>query len=348
MSGCRLTALIRFDGSQLGDLLSLEVTPRGKNAPLSPAVHAAALGLRVDAVTVEVISLFRQARIPPILLKGPSISTWLYTDGAPRPYGDTDLLIEPTKLRSASEALRALGFRQQVSAVSSYTWFRSSDRSFVDLHDTLFGVGRSLMEGWEILSTQTESMRLIGNLEVEVLNRAARLLNVALHAAQHGGDDFEQPLLDLERALLLESGHLWEEAARLATRLQAIHAFSVGLGLHPLGVEMGDRLTVASNEVNALVALQSQQTAPMIVTLERLAHTRGLIPRFRFLARRALPPSEYMRWRYPGLAHRGRWALIAAYVWRPISIMARLPAAIPAWRRARRAEQTFAQTTTLE
>ena len=84
--------------------------------------------------------------------------------------------------------------------MSSYTWFRRSDRSVVDLHDTLFGVEADPEQAWALLSEETETMR-IGTLEVETLGHPARLLYVVLHAAQHESHRFEQPLKDLERAL---------------------------------------------------------------------------------------------------------------------------------------------------
>jgi len=301
---------------------------------LSPALRAAALSLRVDAVTAEVVSKLRESGVRTVLLKGPSIAGWLYADGTFRRYGDTDLLVASETLQATSGALRAAGFREQ-PGVSSYTWFRRSDRSIVDLHDTLFGVESPREEAWRALSEGTETMR-VGGLDVEVLGRTARLLYIALHAAQHESDGFQQPLKDLERALRHADEQLWGEAAALATSLQAGPTFAAGLRRHPDGARLADRVKLLG-ERPLMLSLREGGGRPFLVTLERLATTPGLGPRLRLLGRRLAPPPDYMRWRYPRLAARGTAGLALAYLWRPVSTALRLPAAILAWRRARRA-----------
>lgn len=299
---------------------------------LSPALQDAVLSLRVDSVTAEVVSKLRSAGVRPILLKGPSIIAWLYADGTPRPYGDTDLLVEPEALPSTSRALQAAGFREQPAA-SSYTWFRRSDGSFVDIHDTLFSAEAPREEAWRTLSEGTKTMR-VGGLDVEVLSRPARLLYVALHAAQHESDGFEQPLRDLGRALHRADEKYWYEAAALANRLRAAPTFAAGLRLHPDGAGLAARLGLPHDRP-LMLSLREQGGRSPVVTLERLATAEGLGAGLRLLARRLAPPPDYMRWRYPRLAGRWRIGLALAYAWRPVSIAPRLPAAVIAWRRAR-------------
>jgi hypothetical protein len=299
---------------------------------LRPALQTAALTLRVDAVTVEIVSKLREEGVRPILLKGPSIAAWLYADGTPRPYGDTDLMVGPQALHPASRALRAAGFREQ-PGVSSYTWFRGSDASVVDLHDTLFGAEAPPEEVWAALSEGTESMR-IGGLDVETLSHQARLLYVALHAAQHESDGFEQPLNDLMRALRHVDERHWEDAATLATRLRAAPTFAVGLRLHADGDRLAYRMNLP-RERPLMLSLREGGDQSVAATLERIATTPGLGPRLRLLARRFAPPPDYMRWRYPGLAGRGRAGLLLAYLWRPLSVAGRLPGAVVYWRRLR-------------
>jgi Uncharacterised nucleotidyltransferase len=301
---------------------------------LRPALRAAALSLRVDAVTAEVVSKLRESGVRTILLKGPSIAGWLYADGTFRRYGDTDLLIAPETLEATSGALRAAGFREQ-PGVSSYTWYRRSDRSIVDLHDTLFGVESPREEAWRALSEGTETMR-VGRLDVEVLGRTARLLYIALHAAQHESDGFQQPLKDLERALRHADEQLWGEAAALATSLQAEPTFAAGLRRHPDGARLADRIKLPG-ERPLMLSLREEGGRPFLVTLELLATTPGLGARLRLLGRRLAPPPDYMRWLYPRLAGRGTAGLALAYLWRPVSTALQLPAAILAWRQARRA-----------
>jgi hypothetical protein len=302
---------------------------------LSPALQTAALILRVDAVTGEIVSKLRGEGVRPILLKGPSIAAWLYADGTPRPYSDTDLMVGPQALQPASGALRAAGFREQ-PGVSSFTWFRRTDGSVVDLHSTLFGVEAPPEEAWAALSEGTENMRIAG-LDIETLSRPARLLYVALHAAQHESDSFERPLEDLERALRQVDEGYWNEAAGLANRLRAAPTFAAGLRLHPDGAGLAVRLGLPHDRP-LMLSLREQGGGSPMVTLERLATAQGLGARLRLLARRFAPPPDYMRWRYPALARRGWLGLGLAYVWRPLSIMPKLPAAVMAWKRARRAQ----------
>jgi hypothetical protein len=304
---------------------------------LSPALQAAALTLRVDAVTAEIVSKLRDEGVRPILLKGPSIAAWLYADGTPRPYSDTDLMVEPQALQPASRALRAAGFREQ-PGVSSFTWFRRSDGSIIDLHGTLFGVEAPPEEAWAALSEGTEKMRIAG-LDIEALSRPARLLYVALHAAQHESDGFERPLEDLERALRHVNEEHWKEAAALASRLRAAATFAAGLRLRPAGARLADRMNLP-RERPRMLSLRQEGERSLVVTVERLATAPGMGARLRLLTRRLAPPPDYMRWRYPTLARRGHIGLSLAYLWRPVSILPRLPFAIAAWRRLHRASRT--------
>lgn len=317
-----------------GDGIAAILASRMPADQLSPGLRAAALTLRADAATSEVVSKLREAGVRPILLKGPSIAAWLYADGTPRPYGDTDLLVAPRALQAASRCLRVGGFREQ-PGVSSYTWYRRSDGSVVDLHETLFGVEAPPEEAWRALSEGTESMRIAG-LEVEVMSRPARLLYVALHAAQHQSDGFDQPRDDLERAVRLADEWHWQEAMGLASRLRATPTFAAGLRLDPVGARLADRLELPQDHP-LMLSLREKGGRSLVVTLERLATTPGMGARLRLVARRLVPPRDYMVWLYPRLARRGPAGLALAYLGRLASTVLRLPAAVVAWRRARRA-----------
>jgi hypothetical protein len=64
----------------------------------SRALRLTAHALARDVATAEVVEALRAAGVRSIVLKGPSIARWLYADGQPRPYGDTDLLVSPADL----------------------------------------------------------------------------------------------------------------------------------------------------------------------------------------------------------------------------------------------------------
>ena len=298
-------------------------------------MRGTALSLHVDTVTVEVAGRLRDAGVRSILLKGPAIASWLYADGSSRPYGDTDLLVAPDDVGAAGRVLRTAGFRRKQPGWQelSYSWFRRSDESTVDLHSSLFGVTCAPDLAWQTLSAQTDRLRVSGE-EIEVLGLPARVLHVALHVAQHGGEQSEKPRHDLERALSLEDHGCWEQAARLAERLEATPAFAAGLRLDSRGERLAERMGLPDHP-SPTVAMHAEGAQPLVLGLQHLATSRGVGPRLRLLARKLVPAPGYLR-AHSALARRGAVGLALAYVLRPLRMLLELPAAVVAWRRARR------------
>ena len=79
----------------------------------------------------------------------------------------------------------------------------------------------------------------------------------------------------------------------------------------------------------------SQITEGLLLALgfDRFARLPGVQAKLAFAARKLVPPPAWMRSCVP-LARRGRLGLAAAYLWRPISLVARLGPGWRAWRRA--------------
>jgi len=319
--------------------------------PLSSAVHAAALAARVDRVTAEVVTAMREVGIRPLLLKGPSIATWLYEDGT-RPYDDSDLLVAPGSYRRAGDVLRELGFRHHEYVWLRYvqTWLRGSGPSgvphggpnAVDLHRSLNGIRASADTVWEVLSAETDTLQ-VGGIDVEVFSLPARALHVGLHAAQHGARA-EQTLEDLGRALRFADEQVWRQAADLAERLDAMPAFASGLRLDPEGARLAERLGLPARPPPG-VALRIDVQNSAAIALESLTSERSLRARARLLLQALFPSRSYMRhWTatrmtpLPAALRRGALGLWLAYLWRPIWNLGRLPKAIIALRRARRGE----------
>jgi Uncharacterised nucleotidyltransferase len=312
------------------------------NPPPPSAVLGAALVLRVDSVTREVVTAMRDAGIRTVLLKGPSTAAWLYGGNAARPYGDSDLLVAPGAYPQAGHVLRELGFSPVVDLwhSGSQEWLRSSDASCVDLHRSLIGVLASPQTVWDELASETETLG-VGGIEVEVLRIPARALHVALHAAQHG-EEAGRPREDLTRALRSADERVWRQAADLARRIDAVSAFAAGLRLDPAGELLAERLELSGGPLPS-VALRAGPGIPVAIALESLARERSLRARARLSLRSLVPSPLYMR-RWSAM-HMTRWptavrgrplGLAVAYLWRPIWILLRLPKAISAWRRARR------------
>ena len=292
----------------------------------------------VDHETAEVVNALRTEGIRSILLKGPAIAEWLYDDAFDRLYGDADLLVDPARLEDARALVQRLGFTGGDLEVSTYvprtyaeTWTREAT---VELHRTLSGIAAPPEVAWSELARNTDRME-VGGAEVEVLPGVGKALVVALHAAHHGAA-VEPPLRDLRRAVERVPVDIWREAGALAERLDAAAAFGAGLRLVDGGSELADRIGAGrSRSVEA--ELRAASAPNMAVLLTWLAHGQAA-PRHKLVVmiRKLFPPLDWMRAASP-LARRGRLGVAAAYAVRPITLLRRLPRAIGALRRARRA-----------
>jgi hypothetical protein len=209
-------------------------------------------------------------------------------------------------------------------------WRRADGGAPIDLHWALPEAGAEPLKQWEALARGTERIELAGG-EVETLGPAASCVMVALHAARHA--DLPKPAADLERALRVADRRTWAEAAELAERIDAREGFSAGLRTLPAGVELAESIGVAPPQ-SVRAALLLQSPPPGADGLDALVTARGVRARARLVARTLVPTRRWMI-SSTARARRGRWWLAASYLWHPIGVMARLPAAARAWRRAR-------------
>lgn len=219
---------------------------------------------------------------------------------------------------------------------SSAAWFRTSDLATIDLHVRLKGTEVDPEVAWEILVNEKASIEVAGS-DVYVLGLTARTLHVALHAAQHGAR-FPKPLEDLSRAIARVPFEEWRVVADLAARLQATDDLAAGLSLVEEGRALCSRLglqLVTSPERR----LKAITPPPLAVGFGRVFREPGMIPKLRLLVRALIPSPDYMRHKV-SLAARGRAGLAAAYLLRPLWLLARSPRAILAWRRASRGEDS--------
>jgi Uncharacterised nucleotidyltransferase len=302
------------------------------------AVEAAGIGAAVQAAAAEAIAALSRAGTRSILLKGPSFERWLYASDEPRSYGDIDLLVDGRDFESAGRVLADLGYRQRSEERApthvdhAKVWLRARDNMHLDLHRSLVGVESDEVDPWPILAGQTERME-VGGTEVEILDEPARAMQVALHATVHGGGT-EKTLLDLTRALERVPEPVWEEAAALAGRLGAEGAFATGLRMLPAGAELAARLDLTTApSVETVMFADSVPYSSW--TVNRLANTRGLLPKLRIVVQRVFPPPDFMRAWYP-VARRGPLGLALSYPRRIAWLVTATGPAVAAWWRARR------------
>jgi hypothetical protein len=289
--------------------------------------------LVLDAAAVQLTGTLREAGVETILLKGPSISRWVYGEDQFRPYSDLDLLVAPGDLRRSLRVLKGLDFERVHSDAHAELLLRRFDQVTVDLHRLIVGVGLRPEDAWAELSREAEPLALRGG-EVATLSPAGRALHVVLHAAQHGAGD-AKPLRDLGQALERLPASAWEEAAELAHRLHAEAAFVTGLRLLPDGRKVVEATGVAE-ERSVEAALRAGTPPPAALGLYRFFQTPGAGPKAQLLASELFPSAAFMRAWMP-LARRGPAGLTAAYIWRPVWLLLQLGPALRAWQRARRA-----------
>jgi hypothetical protein len=218
--------------------------------------------------------------------------------------------------------------------IKSRSWIRSRDGVSIDLHHGVDGAEVEPPVLWETLSSSTETMTLAGG-DVEVLKEPARAAHLSLHAAQHGGG---QPVVDLSRALDRLPEELWRSAADVAREISALDAFVTGLCLLEEGRRLAQRLELpAPRSVDA--ALGASLAPPAAFNLQWLASRPTFRAKLSFVLRKTFPPPGFLRMRSP-LARRGSLGLIAAYVWRPFSLLIHVGPGFVAWLKARRAAKT--------
>jgi hypothetical protein len=302
---------------------------------------AAAGNLLVDRLIVEVHDAFAAAAIEAILLKGPAIAGWLYTEDEIRVYGDGDFLVQRGQWEAAGLVLRELGFQEDIAELehpnlesfASYPWGRESDGAGVqsiDMHATLAGIGTDFPQVWSILSADTAEIAIAGRC-VPILAEPARTMHIALHAAHHHEG---RPMLDLERALERLDDGLWSEAAEVAEALDATAAFATGLRLTPAGDALARRLGV--HEAHSVAASLKVANVPLSEGIEQLVATSSVRAKLALAWSELAPSADFLRWWSPALARRGPLGLAAAYVWRVVWLIGHLPRGFIAWRRARR------------
>lgn len=309
-------------------------------ASLTLAVRAAAARLRIDSATAEVLRAFDAAGVQTILLKGASSRQWLErAPGEARWYADCDLLVRPEDHEAAARVLNGLGFIADLDAGKMPAWWREHDLSWrrrddeaiIDLHRTLPGLGVDDARAWALLSADAHQI-VVGGYAAQAPAIPARAMHLALHAAHHG-PNWSMGLGDLERALERADEDTWGAAAALADRLDATPAFVAGLRTVPAGRALVERLGLESAPALQTALLGERSRAPA-VTIERLVRADSLRKRLSMTWRKLIPPVTFMRHWSP-LARRGRLGLLLAYLWRPVWVLVRAPAAVAAWRRAR-------------
>jgi len=255
------------------------------------------------------------------------LNRWLYDGPGDRSYRDIDLLV--SDLPAAERQLEDLGFRFVTEDLHARVWLRGPIN--LDVHARLVGVRADPEKAFERLSSGAEVLD-VGRGRVRILPPAARVMHLALHAAQHGPGD-EKALEDLRRGISRLPEQVWEAAAELAGELDAGPSFAAGLALLPEGRALADAIGFPWREV---AGHTGDEVPPVARGLVLLMGAGGFRAKGAFLLRELFPTRSYLRATVP-LARRGSFGLLLARAWRPLWLVLRLgPALLGLWRTRRR------------
>jgi hypothetical protein len=303
----------------------------------------AAYSLHLDRVSVEATRALRDAGVPAIVLKGPSITLWLYADGEPRRYRDCDILVPQDRLPAARASLAELGYTCRYAPLEpgavlprhleyhEESWRRADAK--IELHWRIPGVTVAPEHAWELLAADTESLR-VGFGEIPVLAIPARALHVALHCAQHGGDA-TRTTRDVERLVAALPDEDWPRVVELANALGATGALAAGLAKTEPGRAVVARHAIPGGLDDLHVALRAVNAPRGARGLDTVGAALAGRATARDVVHVLFPPAPLMRMASP-LAARGRLGLVSAYGLRLVGRIVRLPRAWRDLRRARR------------
>jgi hypothetical protein len=306
-------------------------------------MQTAARSIVVDRWTAEVMSALDAQQIRGVLLKGPAVSRWLYSDEqSARRYNDIDILVQSVNLRAARDVLRRLGFVER-SVVLQFErpqhaelWQRA-DGAQVDLHRRLHGTDEVDEETlWDAVTDHSEKLD-VGGVQMDIPGETMRLLHVVLHL-----DVKDQPgsqaWIDLERAVQFVDDDTWQRMAELAHSLGIERIVGAKLQRVTDGRALAVRLDLpfTGTEYMAIrTAVERDGEVPELYSIFRLSRQRGVKGKLLYAFHKLFPPREFMR-HSSALARRGAPGLTLAYGRRLVRLLLKLPSAILAWLRVRR------------
>lgn len=309
-------------------------------APLADRPSIVGNSSWLELLHAEVAWHLAQRGVRTIVIKGPSISEWLYALEEARESADVDLLISPDDLQRAHDQLVEMGFmkaftdtRPGETAHHAENYSRH-DAAFgkhvIDLHTSFPGFGVSPDDAFEILWRDRVGA-LQGNVDVWYPSLDARVLIVALHAARSSG--FGKSRLDLIRAIGWADQGSWLGVGQLAAELNAEPALRAGLELieDPGLIERAGLARVTVEPEWILLTQNAARTAIRLNELQQLPWRErpGQIAMWLF------PSPALMEIRDPGSADT-RWTLTRAYARRLGQGIAHAPQAVRQLRDARR------------
>ena len=292
-----------------------------------------------ELLHAEVGYLLRQAGIPVLHIKGPTVALWLYDEGE-RPWGDVDVLVPPSLMDEALEVLLAADFGERDPGVNRHTTAdhaitlvhqppgdRTSWGAEVDVHDRFEGIEADPEWAFEQLWRRREPDQL-GHVDVWFPDLPTRALLIALNTAR---DATRKAREDLARLITTGDTEGWEDVVWLARRLHALPALRAGLEVDPRGTALVNEIGLADVPVSPEWVLRRTGAPRTALRLEELGRTPWR-RRPGAVARWLVPPPAIIRMRDPA-ARGSNLRLLGGYARR---LRDGLRAAAPSLRAVRR------------
>lgn len=151
--------------------------------------------MRFSAELAAILQHFEARGIPIIAQKGPALAHLLYGDSAMRDFGDLDLLVRPTDVPKAVEALIELGYekdlrlspRQNKAYLRSgyeYVFGRGAERNLIELQWNLLPRFYAVDVDIDELFARSQAHEFDG-YRARMLGREDQLIFLCVHAAKH-------------------------------------------------------------------------------------------------------------------------------------------------------------------
>ena len=268
-----------------------------------------------ELLHAEVGYLLREAGIPCLHIKGPTVALWLYEDDE-RPWGDVDILVPPVHMRAA---LALLGDKGMVEVFPGVNRDTTTDHAVtvardpaglldaVDVHDRFPGLDGDPEQVFSQLWRRREPAEL-GHVELWFPDLPTRALLIALNTAR---SPTPQAREDLRRLVTAAEPQDWSSVIVLARQVQALPALRAGLELDPAGRTAVSDTVLAQTQVTPEWQLRvsgAPRTALRLDELRRLPWSRRLSTIGHWL----VPAPAVVRMRDPQAA-AGRRGLALAY-----------------------------------
>jgi hypothetical protein len=272
-----------------------------------------------ELLHAEVGWLLATAGVPALHIKGPTVALWLYDRGE-REWGDVDILVPPSRMQDALDALMAAGFTERFAGVNRRT---STDHAItlmqvderdpsrlsgeIDVHDRFVGIDLDAERAFDELWRRREPDQL-AHVDVWFPDVPTRALLVALNVAR---TDSPKSREDLTRLIASAEDRDWENLIALAERVSALPALRAGLEVIAAGEQVVARTALRHVAVSPEWSLRragAHRTALRLEELSRLPWRDRVFA----IARWILPAPAIIRMRDPA-ASGGLRPLVGGY-----------------------------------